>query len=200
MDSLPDDRLSRACMRPSAAGSGVVEQHDIQLNDRTDGIGMCPVKSPTMRGEALTTHGCALKLYAYTVSIRRSCRMDRYTVLGQLLPSSTPFPIFANRVPAGFPSPAQDHLERHISLDELLNLRAPHVYLVEAGGAEPGGHRDIRRRPTDCRPRRQRMVGCGCHRGAKRRTHREDIFSPRRTDHLAFGQSGFRAALRARRR
>lgn len=60
--------------------------------------------------------------------------MDRYTVLGQLLPSSTPFPIFANRVPAGFPSPAQDHLERHISLDELLNLRAPHVYLVEAGG------------------------------------------------------------------
>lgn len=32
------------------------------------------------------------------------------------------------------PSPAADHLERHISLDELFDLRAPHMYLVQVEG------------------------------------------------------------------
>ncbi|WP_342651133.1 S24 family peptidase [Pseudomonas sp. REB1044] len=43
-------------------------------------------------------------------------------------------PRYAFRVPAGFPSPADDHLERHISLDQLFDLRAPHVYLVQVEG------------------------------------------------------------------
>lgn len=43
-------------------------------------------------------------------------------------------PVYSFRVPAGFPSPAADHLERHISLDELFELRAPHVYLVQVEG------------------------------------------------------------------
>ena len=43
-------------------------------------------------------------------------------------------PFFAYRVPAGFPSPAADHLEKHISLDELFDLRAPHIYLVKIDG------------------------------------------------------------------
>lgn len=43
-------------------------------------------------------------------------------------------PVYSFRVPAGFPSPAADHLERHISLDELFDLRAPHVYLVQVEG------------------------------------------------------------------
>ncbi|MBJ9975252.1 translesion error-prone DNA polymerase V autoproteolytic subunit [Pseudomonas sp. S75] len=43
-------------------------------------------------------------------------------------------PLYTSRVPAGFPSPATDHLERHISLDELFELRAPHVYLVKVEG------------------------------------------------------------------
>lgn len=33
----------------------------------------------------------------------------------------------------GFPNPAQDHLERQISLDELLGLREPSVYLFKMG-------------------------------------------------------------------
>ncbi|EQM79686.1 ultraviolet light resistance protein A [Stutzerimonas stutzeri MF28] len=37
-------------------------------------------------------------------------------------------------MPAGFPSPAQDHLEGSISLDELMNIRAPHTYLARASG------------------------------------------------------------------
>lgn len=38
------------------------------------------------------------------------------------------------RAAGGFPSPAADHYEPPISLDELLELRAPHIWLVEAEG------------------------------------------------------------------
>ncbi|MDN6857289.1 translesion error-prone DNA polymerase V autoproteolytic subunit [Pseudomonas sp. CAN2814] len=55
-------------------------------------------------------------------------------VVARLLAGSRPLPLFAFRVPAGFPSPAQDHLEREISLDEILQIRAPHTYLVRSGG------------------------------------------------------------------
>ncbi|HCF3745566.1 peptidase S24 [Pseudomonas aeruginosa] len=55
-------------------------------------------------------------------------------VVARLLAGSRLLPMFAFRVPAGFPSPAQDHLEREISLDEILQIRAPHTYLVRSGG------------------------------------------------------------------
>jgi DNA polymerase V len=48
--------------------------------------------------------------------------------------SGQTYPFFEFRVPAGFPSPAHDHLEQQLSLDELLDLRAPHVYLVRVSG------------------------------------------------------------------
>lgn len=54
--------------------------------------------------------------------------------LGRLSFEGVLYPYFAFRVPAGFPSPAQDHLEQEISLDELFNLRAPHTYLVRVDG------------------------------------------------------------------
>ncbi|OAI93384.1 LexA family protein [Pseudomonas putida] len=56
------------------------------------------------------------------------------TYLGQPKPGTARFPMYSFRVPAGFPSPAADHLEAHISLDELFDLRAPHVYLVKIEG------------------------------------------------------------------
>src|SRR5690625_1650616 len=34
----------------------------------------------------------------------------------------------------GFPSPAQDHVEAPISLDDLLDIQAPHIYIVRASG------------------------------------------------------------------
>jgi len=43
-------------------------------------------------------------------------------------------PLYSFHVPAGFPSPAADHLEGHISLDELFAILAPHVYLVKVEG------------------------------------------------------------------
>ncbi|WP_061291973.1 LexA family protein [Azotobacter vinelandii] len=52
----------------------------------------------------------------------------------RLTPSEQRYPLYSFRVPAGFPSPAQDHIENTLSLDELMGLRAPHVYLVRAQG------------------------------------------------------------------
>jgi DNA polymerase V len=56
------------------------------------------------------------------------------TILGPLASSGAHLPLYSYRVPAGFPSPAADHLEQKISLDELLDLRAPHMYLVRIEG------------------------------------------------------------------
>jgi DNA polymerase V len=56
------------------------------------------------------------------------------TFLGPLLIGGEQLPLYSFRVPCGFPSPAADHMERKISLDELLDIRAPHMYLVRIDG------------------------------------------------------------------
>ena len=56
------------------------------------------------------------------------------TILGPLSASGQTIPLYGFKVPAGFPSPAADHIEKHISLDELFDIRAPHVYLVKIEG------------------------------------------------------------------
>jgi DNA polymerase V len=56
------------------------------------------------------------------------------TILGTPTGGPTPIPLYSFKVPAGFPSPAADHVEKHISLDELFDLRAPQVYLVKVEG------------------------------------------------------------------
>ena len=60
--------------------------------------------------------------------------MSAVTILGLVSPSEFELPFFSSRVPAGFPSPAQDHMEQTLSLDELLDVDAPHTYLVRADG------------------------------------------------------------------
>lgn len=60
--------------------------------------------------------------------------MSTAIILGALGRSSTELPLYSNRVPAGFPSPALDHMEHKLSLDELLGIHAPHMYLVRAVG------------------------------------------------------------------
>lgn len=55
-------------------------------------------------------------------------------LLGPAAPSVVPLSVYTYRIPAGFPSPAQDHVEGPISLDELMDLRAPHTYLARAAG------------------------------------------------------------------
>lgn len=56
------------------------------------------------------------------------------TILGPLAEGGHQIPLYSFKVPAGFPSPAADHIEQHISIDELLDIRAPHVYLVRIEG------------------------------------------------------------------
>ena len=60
--------------------------------------------------------------------------MATATILGPVGGSVIELPFFSSRVPAGFPSPAQDHLEQKLSLDQLLDIDAPHTYLVRVEG------------------------------------------------------------------
>lgn len=57
-----------------------------------------------------------------------------FTLLGPLAEGGVRLPRCTFKIPAGFPSPATDHMEQPISLDEVLSLRAPHVYLVTIDG------------------------------------------------------------------
>lgn len=57
-----------------------------------------------------------------------------FIIRGPLDPSTTELPLYSFQVPAGFPSPAADHMEKRLSLDELFDIRAPHIYLVRGGG------------------------------------------------------------------
>lgn len=59
---------------------------------------------------------------------------ETVVVLGALRADGQAIPLCSSLVPAGFPSPAQDHLEQQISLDELMNIRAPQTYLAQACG------------------------------------------------------------------
>lgn len=65
--------------------------------------------------------------------------MGNATILGPLGSSDFELPFFSFRVPAGFPSPAQDHLEQKISLDELLDIHSPQTYVVRADGESMTG-------------------------------------------------------------
>jgi DNA polymerase V len=61
------------------------------------------------------------------------------TILGPLADGGAQLSLYSFKVPAGFPSPAADHVEEHISLDQLLEIRAPHVYLVRIEGRSMEG-------------------------------------------------------------
>lgn len=65
--------------------------------------------------------------------------MDCITILGPVEPSSTIIPFFLPTVPAGFPSPAQDHIEQRISLDELFSLHRPQIFMAQVSGHSLSG-------------------------------------------------------------
>lgn len=58
----------------------------------------------------------------------------RVTILGRLSPAKIFSQYVDSRVPAGFPSPAVDYEELTLSIDDLVDLRAPNVYLVRVSG------------------------------------------------------------------
>lgn len=59
--------------------------------------------------------------------------MRNTATLAPIGSSEIELPFYSASVPAGFPSPAQDQMEQSISLDELLDIDAPHTYLVQRG-------------------------------------------------------------------
>ena len=65
--------------------------------------------------------------------------MSTALILGPLQRSRTVLPLFDARVPAGFPSPALDHMEHKLSLDALMDLQAPHTYVVAVSGDSMSG-------------------------------------------------------------
>lgn len=60
--------------------------------------------------------------------------MDCITILGRAAPSPSLLPYYLPSVPAGFPSPAQDHIEQRISLDDLFGLHRPQIFLAQVEG------------------------------------------------------------------
>lgn len=56
------------------------------------------------------------------------------TLLGPLRASVQQVPLFSNQVAAGFPSPAEDHIEATLSLDELCIRHPAATYLLRAAG------------------------------------------------------------------
>jgi len=65
--------------------------------------------------------------------------MNTALILGPLQRSRAVLPLFDARVPAGFPSPALDHMEHKLSLDALMDLQAPHTYVVAVSGDSMSG-------------------------------------------------------------
>lgn len=60
--------------------------------------------------------------------------MGNAIILGPIGISTTELSFYSSRIPAGFPSPALDHMEQKLSLDELMDIDAPHTYLVRVTG------------------------------------------------------------------
>jgi len=60
--------------------------------------------------------------------------VDSITILGPAAPSPTTVPFFLPTISAGFPSPAQDHIEQRISLDVLFQLHRPQIFFAQVSG------------------------------------------------------------------
>lgn len=65
--------------------------------------------------------------------------MSNALILGELQPTDTLLSYFDVHIPAGFPSPALDHMEHKLSLDELLDINAPHTYVLQVSGESMTG-------------------------------------------------------------
>lgn len=80
-----------------------------------------------------------LTLDATRTRLRLSSEFPSGTMLpGVLLPAIDPsrlsLPLFSNRIPAGFPSPADDHVEDRIDLNEELIRNPPATFLIRVEG------------------------------------------------------------------
>ena len=80
-----------------------------------------------------------LTLDATRTRLRLSSEFPSGAMLpGVLLPAIDPtrlsLPLFSNRIPAGFPSPADDHVEDRIDLNEELIRNPPATFMIRVEG------------------------------------------------------------------
>lgn len=80
-----------------------------------------------------------LTLDATRTRLRLSSELPPSAMLpGVLLPAIDPsrlsLPLFSNRIPAGFPSPADDHVEDRIDLNEELIRNPPATFMIRVEG------------------------------------------------------------------
>ncbi|RMO91308.1 Peptidase S24, S26A and S26B [Pseudomonas syringae pv. tomato] len=73
-------------------------------------------------------------MYIYTVNSNLKVVLMSVVILGPLSEGGIKLPLYSFQVPAGFASPAVDYIEKHVSLDEMAEVRAPHVYLAKILG------------------------------------------------------------------
>ena len=93
-------------------------------------------------------------------------------------PSALTRPLLLAQVSAGFPSPADDYLDRDLDLHELLIQHPPSTFYVRLTGDSIQGA-ELQRRPLDCRSlataETQRYRDCDL----ERRVHRETFLQAR---------------------
>ncbi len=53
------------------------------------------------------------------------------TILGPISAGGEKLPLYSFQASAGLPSLAADHIEKHISLDELFDIPTPDLYMVK---------------------------------------------------------------------
>jgi DNA polymerase V len=58
----------------------------------------------------------------------------QHLALSPLTPSDDVIPLFVHSVEAGFPSPADDHIEQHLNLHELMVTHPAATYLCRGHG------------------------------------------------------------------
>ena len=68
------------------------------------------------------------------VPIVHSIHLPQPLYLADLSPTVCQIALAIDHIPAGFPSPALDHMENKLSLDELLDINAPHTYVALVSG------------------------------------------------------------------
>lgn len=113
-----------------------------------------------------------------------------YTPLGE--PPTQSFPLFASRVPAGFPSPTEDYVDQRLDLNEHLIDHPAATFFVRIQG-------DSRWRSAGGRSGHRTHAWPHCDRRCKRRTHRQTPAPEAGWSLAASRKSSLRAAQNLRR-
>ena len=76
-----------------------------------------------------------LKQYLESIkSLRKRQALTKDMVFPAIAPPPLSFPLFASRIPAGFPSPADDYIDQRLDLNEYLVAHPAATFFVRVSG------------------------------------------------------------------